>query len=564
LIIFAGFDKAHAYIRINRAPQKTQFSNNKGNLMRATKRTILLSVILIGFAISAAVAQTPQNTEPAGGKPSMFYQWALTPPMGWNSWDCYGAGVNQDNTLANADYMEKNLKSHGWNIITIDIQWYEPKAHTTEYRKGAIIETDSYGRLLPAANRFPMTKNSRSFKPIADYLHEKGLKFGLHLLRGIPRQAVDRDDTPILGTNYKASDIADKKSICPWNGDMYGVDMSKPGAQEYYDSVFALLASWDVDFIKVDDLSRPYHTPEIEAIRKAIDKTGRPIVFSTSPGATPLSEAEHIKDHANMWRISDDFWDNWGTLYSQFARLDNWSKYSGPGHWADADMLPLGNVRTWQEKDAWTHFTHDEQITLMSLWSIARSPLIMGGNMPKNDEFTLSLMTNDEVIAVNQQSSNNKQLFAANNKTQFAWLADVPGSKDKYVAIFNSSPLPTGGRRRGSPPGEMSPTANNPAASEPARISVPLADIGLTGPCRVRDLWAKKEIGTVNGEIVATVNSHGAVLYRVSPENTEQAVTANDSKPTSSKTVGRLKFYAHDSPEWRNNLHLFSQRIFHP
>ena len=155
--------------------------------------------------------------------------------MGWNSWDCYGAGVNQEDTLANADYMEKNLKSHGWNIITIDIQWYEPKAHTTEYRRGAILEMDAYGRLLPAANRFPITKDSRSFKPIADYLHAKGLKFGLHLLRGIPRQAVDRDNTTIYGTNYKAADIADKKSVCPWNGDMYGVDMSKPGAQEYYD-----------------------------------------------------------------------------------------------------------------------------------------------------------------------------------------------------------------------------------------------------------------------------------------------------------------------------------------
>jgi hypothetical protein len=492
--------------------------------MRATKKTILLSAITIGLAVSAALAQTPQITEPAGEKPPKFYQWALTPPMGWNSWDCYGAGVNQDDTLANADYMEKNLKSHGWNIITIDIQWYEPKAHTTEYRKGAILETDAYGRLLPAANRFPMTKDTRSFKPIADYLHAKGLKFGLHLLRGIPRQAVDRDNTPIFGTNYKAADIADKKSVCPWNGDMYGVDMSKPGAQAYYDSVFALLASWDVDFVKVDDLSSPYHQSEIKAIRNAIDKTGRPIVLSTSPGATPINQGEHIKVNANMWRISDDFWDNWGTLYAQFTRLDNWSKNNGPGHWPDADMLPLGNVRAWQEKDAWTHFTHDEQITLMTLWSIARSPLIMGGNMPKNDEFTLSLMTNDEVIAVDQQSTNNRQLFAANNKTQFAWVADVPGSKDKYVAIFNASPLPAVGRRRGSPPGEAppsaaepTPTVNNPAATEPVRISVPLADIGLSGPCKLRDLWAKKDIGAVNGEITAMVNSHGAVLYRVQP-----------------------------------------------
>ena len=329
-----------------------------------------------------------------------FWSWAKTPPMGWNSWDCYGAGVCESNVLANADYMARHLKPHGWDIITIDIQWYEPLAHTTEYRRGAVLEMDANGRLLPATNRFPMTAATRSFKPIADYLHTKGLRFGLHLMRGIPRQAVDRDNSPILGTAYTAAEIGNKRSTCPWNTDMYGVDTSKPGAQEYYDSVFALLASWDLDYVKVDDLSSPYHKDEIEAIRKAIDRSGRPIVLSTSPGATPVSEGEHIQTQANLWRISNDFWDDWRGLYAQFARLDRWSPFRGPGHWPDADMLPLGNVRAWQTTGDWTHFTKDEQFTLMTLWCIVRSPLIMGGNMPKNDEFTLALLTNDEVIAV--------------------------------------------------------------------------------------------------------------------------------------------------------------------
>jgi hypothetical protein len=359
--------------------------------------------------------------------------------MGWNSWDCYGAGVWQSNVIANADYMATLLKSHGWDVITIDIQWYEPLAHTTEYRKGALLEMDANGRLLPAANRFPLTKDSRSFKPIADYLHAKGLKFGLHLLRGIPRQAVSQH-APILGTSARAADIADTNSVCFWNGDMYGVDMSKPGAQEYYDSVFALMASWDLDFVKVDDLSAPYHKPEIEAIRKAIDKTGRPIVFSTSPGGTPLDQGEHIAAHANLWRISGDFWDDWGALYAQFQRVKDWTPFRGAGHWPDADMLPLGNIRAWQEKDAWTHFNHDEQYTLMTLWSIARSPLILGGNLPKNDAFTLSLLTNDEVIAVNKDSTNNHELYEHGGFR--AWVADVPGSADKYLALFNTRSLP--------------------------------------------------------------------------------------------------------------------------
>ncbi len=452
-----------------------------------------------------------------------FWSWAKTPPMGWNSWDCYGAGVWESNVIANADYMAQHLKPHGWDIITIDIQWYEPLAHTTEYRRGAVLEMDANGRLLPATNRFPMTAQTRSFKPMADYLHAKGLRFGLHLMRGIPRQAVDRDNSPVLKTPYKAADIANKASTCSWNTDMYGVDMTKPGAQEYYDSVFALLASWDLDYVKVDDLSRPYHKNEIEAIRKAIDRTGRPIVFSTSPGATPVSEGEHVEGHANLWRISDDFWDDWRALYAQFARLDSWSRFRGPGHWPDADMLPLGNVRAWQRTGNWTRFTKDEQFTLLTLWCIARSPLILGGNLPNNDEFTLGLLSNDEVLAVNQNSTNNRQLFKTNNAV--VWVADVPRSNGKYVALFNTAPLPAPGGRRafGGTAGTGQSPSNAPPAdlgtTEPREISVSLTDLGIAGPAKVRDLWKQKDLGPVSDKLTQTINSHGAGLYRVQPQN---------------------------------------------
>jgi hypothetical protein len=473
--------------------------------MKMNAKLAVAALGLLGGVLTASAA------DPA------FWSWAPTPPMGWNSWDCYGAGVWQTDVLANADYMAKNLKAHGWNIITIDIQWYEPLAHTTGYRKGAVLEMDANGRLLPAPNRFPMTQASRSFKPMADYLHSQGLKFGLHLLRGIPRQAVDRDNAPIPGTAYHAADIADKSDTCQWNTDMYGVDMSKPGAQEYYNSVFALLASWDLDFVKVDDLSRPYHQAEIEAIRKAIDRTGRPIIFSTSPGATPLDHGGHVEMNANMWRVSDDFWDNWPLLFPQFARLNNWTPFRAPGHWPDADMIPIGNVRAWQTNGNWTKFTPDEQIMLMTLWSIARSPLILGGNLPKNDAFTLSLLTNDEVLAVNQNSTNNKQVY--NTTNHIAWVADVPGSKDKYVALFNTAPVPAGGRRnRGDAGGTNTAAAVDPAATQPAEISVKLADIGLSGSSKVRDLWTHKDVGMAGESVAAMVNSHGAVLLRLQPE----------------------------------------------
>jgi hypothetical protein len=493
-----------------------------------------------------AVAGLLLGTLTATAAGPAFWPWAKTPPMGWNSWDCYGAGVWESNVIANADYMARFLKPHGWDIITIDIQWYEPLARTTTYRRGAVLEMDANGRLLPATNRFPMTAATRSFKPIADYLHAKGLRFGLHLMRGIPRQAVN-NKTPVLGTSYTAADIANKNSTCGWNTDMYGVDMSKPGAQEYYDSVFALMASWGLDYVKVDDLSSPYHKDEIEAIRKAIDRagrpivlstslrgaerlvampqrrTGRPIVLSTSPGATPVNQGEHVQAHANLWRISNDFWDDWRSLYAQFVRLDSWTPFRGPGHWPDADMLPLGNVRAWQRTDNWTHFTKDEQFTLMTLWCVARSPLILGGNLPNNDEFTLALLTNDEVLAVNQNSANNRQLFNTNNAA--AWVADVPGSKDKYVALFNTWPAPVAGRRGGGGPGAGSASSgtNAPAAdataTQPRSVSVSLADIGFSGPVKVRDLWNHQDLGTMAGALTQTINSHGAGFYRLHPQN---------------------------------------------
>ena len=247
------------------------------------------------------VVQTPFTANPA------YWSWAKTPPMVWNSWDCFGTTLTEEQAKAQADAMEKHLKPYGWTYFTVDIQWYEPDSQGHGYRRGARLEMDEYSRLIPALKKFPSSSDGRGFKPLADYVHAKGLKFGIHIMRGIPKQAV-RDNTAILGTDARAADIANTRSTCPWNPDMYGVDMSKPGAQAYYDSLFELYASWGVDFVKVDDIARPYdevQKAEIEAIRKAIDKTGRPIVLSLSPGDTPIERGQHVMNHANMWRISE-------------------------------------------------------------------------------------------------------------------------------------------------------------------------------------------------------------------------------------------------------------------
>lgn len=430
--------------------------------------------------------------------------------MGWNSWDSFGTAVTEAQTRAQTDYMAARLKAHGWEYIVVDIQWYEPDAKGHDYRPDAVLTMDGFGRLTPAPNRFPSAAGGAGFKPLAEYIHSRGLKFGLHLMRGIPRQAVERD-LPVLGTSYRARDIADRNSVCPWNPDMFGVDMARPGAQAYYDSVFALLASWDADFVKVDDISRPYHEHrmEIEAVRRAIDRSGRPMVLSLSPGETALDAAAHVQRHANLWRISDDFWDRWPALREQFDRLERWNPHRVPGAWPDADMLPLGMLGQRR-----TNFTPDEQRTLMTLWSVARSPLMHGGDMTRTDDFTLSLLTNDEVLAVNQRSTHNRPLFSRDGL--IAWVANVPDAPDKYLAVFNTRDrlLPGGAR----PAGAAAPAApGNDNAAPGLPVAVKLSDLGLTRGVTIRDLWTHRDLGETAGDFAPVVPFHGAGLYRLTP-----------------------------------------------
>lgn len=367
-----------------------------------------------------------------------FTDWALTPPMGWNSWDCYGPTVNEAEVKANADYMAKYLKEFGWKYIVVDIRWYveNDKAHGYNEKNPAYV-MDEYGRFLPSPARFPSASNGNGFKPLADYIHSKGLKFGIHMMRGIPIEAVKKN-TPIQGGKAKAGDIYSPEGQCTWLRDMYTIMVGKEGSQEYYNSVFNLYASWGVDFVKIDDLSFPYHKEEIEMIRKAIDNSGHTIVLSTSPGETPIEFADHIKRNANMWRIVGDFWDTWPQVKEHFEICNRWSPYIENGHFPDADMLPLGRIgiRAENGDDRMSRLSKDEQITLMSLFAIFRSPLMFGGDLPGNDKFTLSLLANKDVLSINQFSQNNKQLFRHDDI--IAWTADDPTTDDKFLAIFNA------------------------------------------------------------------------------------------------------------------------------
>lgn len=418
---------------------------------------------------------------------------AQKPPLGWNSWDCYGTTVREDEVKANADYMAKHLLRYGWNYVVVDIQWYEPNAKAHGYRPNAELVMDDYGRLLPAVNRFPSAANGAGFKPLADYVHSLGLQFGIHIMRGIPRQAV-RANVPILNTSVHAQDIADMAAVSSWNDDMVGIDPAKPGAQAYYDSIIALYAQWEVDYIKADDMLHPYHTEEIAALRRALDKVERPIVLSLSPGVELTTDRyPHLQTNCDLFRASADFWDRWVDLKDQFETCHRWETFTRPGCWADADMLPLGHIGIRAERgdDRQSLFTHDEQITLMTLWSIFRSPMMFGGDLPTNDDFTLSLLTNDEVLAVNQNSQDNRQLFRHGD--QVAWYARSTTSDDHYLALFN--------------------LGENPSES----VEVDLTSLGVGERFELRDLWSKTDAGVVQGLLRQTVPAHGAKFYRLRP-----------------------------------------------
>jgi len=354
---------------------------------------------------------------------------------------------------------------------------------------------DKFGRFMPAVNRFPSAKGGKGFKPLADYIHSKGLKFGIHIMRGIPVIAVNQN-TPIKGTNLTAKDIYSDKDQCLWLHDMYTVVPTKKGAQEYYNSLFELYASWGLDFVKVDDLSSPiYFAGEIEIIRKAIDRTGRKIVLSTSPGETPVAHADHVQKYANMWRTVGDFWDSWKQLKEHFEVFERWNKWRAFGAYPDGDMLPLGRIGIRAERgdSRMTHFTKDEQYTLMTLWSIFKSPLMFGGNLPDNDPFTLSLLTNRAVLKVLNSSTNNKQLFMDENKA--AWTADEPGTGAKYLAVFNKS------------------DSVEPLKS--MKITVNLKELGFNSPCVITNLWTGKVVGKFSAEFAPEINRHGAGMYKI-------------------------------------------------
>jgi hypothetical protein len=425
--------------------------------------------------------------------------------MGWNSWDAYGLTINEADFKANASVLA-SLRQYGWQYAVIDEGWYmaDPFATTLETRKYLY---DGNGLLTPVVNRFPSSANGAGFKPLADWVHAQGLKFGIHIIRGIPKQVV-KENLPIADSAFHATDAADTSSTCPWDDANYGVS-DTPAGQAYYDSMLKRYAAWGLDFIKVDCISdRPYRITEIRQIAEAIRKTGRPILLSLSPGPTNLEHAAEVAKYAQMWRIADDHWDVWSAthkpgegefpfgLRDTFDRLAAWSPYVKPGSWPDEDMLPEGSLTPhpgWGDPRT-SRYTQDEQRTEFTLWAITRSPLISGGNLTKLDDFTRGLMTNKEVLEMNQNAweSHPVKNLPPDFDNVRVWEAteEADTNPPSFIALFNLN-------------------------DKPVTVQYKWEQVGsLKGHKAARNLYTGKIMDAAQ-PMTLTLPAHGSALYRV-------------------------------------------------
>ena len=383
-------------------------------------------------------------------------------PMGWNSYDYYNTEINEMQVRANAEYMAAHLREYGWEYIVIDISWYEhgsgSRSGEYQYLPFAELEMDAYSRLIPVTERYPSSADGAGFRPLADYIHSLGLKFGIHIMRGIPRLAAHRH-MPILGTDLTADEIADPANICSWNPYMYGLRPDIPESQLYYDSLFELYARWGVDFVKCDDICREDASTahaEIGMLHKAIEKCGRPIVLSLSPGPAKITEAEWYAENANMWRITDDFWDSWPLLKDMFRRCELWQGKKRPGCYPDCDMLPM-----------------------------------LGAEMTRLDAETLKLLTNRELISLQQHGERARQIMRSDE--QAVWTAYDPQQRRTYIAIFNLSEEERG----------INCWVNQIASSEEGSYR------GQT----LHELWTGRETVPHAGGLAALIPAHGVRLF---------------------------------------------------
>ena len=373
------------------------------------------------------------------------------PLLGWNSYNCYGSHINEKLTLENLEAFIQKLKPSGYEYFVLDAGWYRHY----DLKPGEIWPTDGdkvnltfddFGRFTPSPVYFP-----KGFKEIIDYAHKHGIKFGLHLMRGIPREVVKRN-LPIKGTKYFARDIANVNDTCSWSVLNYGIDMDKPGAQEYYNSVVELLASWGVDFIKYDDI---VHKPrEINAVANAIEKSGRKIVLSISPGDDINPEYYETYKRAQMIRISRDVWDLKEDLEISFEQWERILPYADKGFWLDMDMIPFGHIRvnypltknklkSTRGYERMDYFSYAQKKTFITQRAMAASPLFMGGTLTSSPNTVFELITNQDMLACNQNGVTGKlvkRISDYSEKVDVWKTTHKTRVNEGWIGVFNRNP----------------------------------------------------------------------------------------------------------------------------
>jgi alpha-galactosidase len=444
-------------------------------------------------------------------------QLAQKPPMGWNSFDSYGVYLHETAAFENLEAFAKKLKPHGYEYFVIDAGWFgefklqEDTMFPAE-KHAAMMKFNEYGLLQPSTTYFP-----NGFKKLIDRCHELGLKFGLHLMRGIPRAAVEKN-VPIKGTKYFAKDIADTKSICVWNKQNYGVDMTKPGAQEFYNSLINQMAEWGVDFLKYDDIV-PF-PKEVEAVAAAIAQCGRPIMLSLSPGGDVDPNHLLAFQKAHMLRVTPDIWDDQKGINECFDEWRKWNGKSRPGFWIDMDMIPFGQLQMMSPKpkgvkgteskkeledkmktgeianfellagkgfNRWSEFNKDQMYTFITLRALSGSPLMMGGDLPTLDDFSLKLISNKEMLACNQNAIMGSLIY--DKESIEIWSTPNKNGKGGWIGIFNRN-------------------------KDSKSIALNPIDLGkeYSKTTKLFDVWNNKKVSKLNFE----VNGNGVVFLKYS------------------------------------------------
>lgn len=362
------------------------------------------------------------------------------PPLGWNSWTNHGWKISEKAILENAFVMAVKLKASGYRYIVLDGGWHDNP------EQGDSAVTDQYGKIT-SKERFP-----HGIAYLADTIHSLGLKFGIHIMRGVSRTGY-KNNIPVFGTPYRVRDITDTSSLCSWSDDNYGIDMAKPGAQEYYDSFIAQLVSWGVDFIKIDDVTE--HPAEILAVKAAIKKTGKRVVLSLSPGDNSMIKNIEAFNAADMVRITPDIWDNQAGINQAFYSWKRWSGVTGRNFWADMDMIPFGHLGLCnpnpdyliagnntegkeQGKERMSAFSLNQKYTFITLRAMSASPFFMGGDLPTSDSLSFAIITNKEMLACNQNGVMGK-LISEKDSLEVWETGNKKNVNKGWIAVFNRS-----------------------------------------------------------------------------------------------------------------------------